>query len=612
MVVCDYCNTSFYWDKDKVAKQGKESILPESDARLYMQATGKIFGHDYRVVGHVRYQMERSIWDEWYLQVGSDKIAWLSEDERKLSFEKIIRPDAPLPGAENLNIGQQLSLGGTIFSVREKGMALCVGAEGQLPFTIVPDESYPFVDLATLDGSQFATLEYDEEEQPHVFLGQDLHHEQLTIDEEKPAPADVDKSAGAEDIDCPSCGAPLEKPKDPGAQTVVCVYCGSQNKLEGAAATVMGTNPKDFRHGFVFEVGQKCTFSKINYEVAGRMFYLDPEGYSSREYLLFNPDKGYLWLAEENGHYVLNRPTRQAPATNPLNIYSPKTTIQVGKKKYKFFEQGSTKLAYVDGALPWLAKSGDEFRYADLCQPPYVFGVESDGEEVEYFTGEYLNIAHVQEAFKLKTPLGSPAGVHPGQPFLRSPTVKSLMWIAAIFALIQLLLLGWSATGAGEEEVFKQRFSLADLKEEHLAGPMTIGSRPIMKMELIAPVRNAWYALEIALVNDREEVVAETFGEVAYYQGVEGGESWSEGSTKTTQYFLAPKPGDYKILLKGQGDSRLASNLAISLSFSQGGILSRYFLALFILMALIPVFEWTRQFLFEKRRWAPVTGDDDD
>ena len=74
----------------------------------------------------------------------------------------------------------------------------------------------------------------------------------------------------------------------------------------------------DIIGGEAFEIGDAGTLYGKPYEVCGRMLYQDPEGYQSVEYLLFNPDEGYLWLAEEMGHYVVNRPTQQAPARDPM------------------------------------------------------------------------------------------------------------------------------------------------------------------------------------------------------------------------------------------------------------------------------------------------------
>jgi len=41
--------------------------------------------------------------------------------------------------------------------------------------------------------------------------------------------------------------------------------------------------------------------------------------------------------------------------------------------------------------------------------------------------------------------------------------------------------------------------------------------------------------------------VAYVPAEVSYYHGVEGGESWSEGSRRSSRTFAAPTPGSYQL-----------------------------------------------------------------
>ena len=53
----------------------------------HVHATGSLDGRGYQVVGHVRYDHGRGAWDEWYLQMDDGGVAWLSEDERKLSLD---------------------------------------------------------------------------------------------------------------------------------------------------------------------------------------------------------------------------------------------------------------------------------------------------------------------------------------------------------------------------------------------------------------------------------------------------------------------------------------------------------------------------------------------
>ncbi len=611
MLVCDFCSTVVYWDQETALQTGKKSILPEGDTRLFMHATGSLAGRPYEVVGHLSYQHGAGTWDEWYLQLGDGGVAWVSEDERKLSLELPVAAPDGLPPLEELHTGFTISLAGTGYTVRELGQATCVGGEGQLPFAIQPDEQYRYADLASLDGASFATLEYDKESAPTCFAGQVLSHEQLTIDDERP-PSTAGGHEGR-NIKCPNCDAALEVTGSREVKTQVCDYCGAQNDLTGAEAKVMGVNPQDYDPGFYFEIGQGGTFDGSVYEVCGRILSEDDEGYLSREYLLHNPDAGYLWLSEENNHYLLNRPTQQAPNINPFYL-AAKQTVKAGGRTYQFYESGTTRLVYVDGALPWQASSGDRNSYADLIAPPYMFQVEQSEQEVEYFIGEYITVEQVWNAFSSDQAMPSTYGVHPAQPFSRGPMARTLMTLGGLFALLNLLLLGWSL-GSGGEVIFNKKFSANDYLKESLSEPFTVGPQRVMGLKIAAPLNNSWLALQVALVNSADQVVQEMESDISYYQGVEGGESWSEGSRTSTTYGIAPPPGTYRLLFKGAGGTGNAGSAGqerLQVALVQGVVLTRYFLAAFIITLLFPLFEIVRKRMFETRRWAAVIEDDDD
>jgi hypothetical protein len=611
MLVCDFCKTTVYWDADTVLKMGVQSILPEADTRLFMHASGKLVGRDFEVVGRLRYDYGRGTWDEWYLQLSDGGVAWLSEDERELTLERAARIESAVPPARDLRVGHPVTVEHVGYTVRELGTATCIGGEGQLPFTILPGERYAYADLATLDGGGFATLEYDEGTVPHAYAGQVLTHQELLIEGEAPP-----STAGAHEgkhVKCPNCAAVLPSIQDREVKTVVCEYCGAQNDVTGAEARVTGVNPPDFDAGFAFEIGQAGNFLGQRYEVCGRMLYEDAEGFPTREYLLFSPGEGYLWLAEENRHFVLNRPTQQAPARDPFSM-TTKQGVTAGATQFRLYESGTQRLVYVDGALPWKATTGDTVRFADLVAPPRMFCVESDGQEVEYFHGTYLRAEEVWLAFGLKDRPPRSMGVHAAQPFVRGPVAKILMALGGIFALLNLGFLGWSASSSGRV-ILEQTFPGSEYLAESMSSPLVVGPEKVMGLSIQAPLSDSWIALDAALVDAQDRVVEEMDGDISYYSGVEDGESWSEGNKEHTTFFMAPAPGSYKLILKGTAGSGASSpsrGEPLTVRIYQGAILSRYFLAAFIFTFLFPFYEMTRKGLFEKRRWAPVTEDDDD
>lgn len=405
MLVCAYCSSTLYWDKDAVLQAGEKSILPETDTRLFNAATGTLDGQRFEVIGHVRYNHPSGHWDEWYLSLADGGEAWLSEDERELFLERPVdAAQAEVPDAQQLKIDQGMRLDGRDYYVREINEAVCVGGWGQLPFVVLPGETYPYADIATRDGKFFGTLEYDRAGAPHCFLGQPLEHEQLTVeDSPEREQAAVSNPSHGTTIQCASCAAPLERPSEREVQTLVCGYCGAQNDLSGAEAQVMGMNPKRYPPGLEFEIGEHGHFHGADYEVCGRLYSKDDEGYKSRQYLLWNAERGYLYLEEEGGDYSLVQSTLEAPSANPFDLDEGER-VKVGKKSYRFIEDGSTEVLYVDGAFPWRVACGNSSDYADFEAGNKVYSVERSAGEIEYFKGQQLHRYEVLQAFGKEDP----------------------------------------------------------------------------------------------------------------------------------------------------------------------------------------------------------------
>jgi len=233
---------------------------------------------------------------------------------------------------------------------------------------------------------------------------------------------------------------------------------------------------------------------------------------------------------------------------------------------------------------------------------------------VEYFRGQYLTPEEVWAAFSVEGPAPRAMGVHPAQPFSRGPVAKTLMVLGGVFGLVNLLLLLWSLSSGGKQ-LMHHTFVATDYLKETISQPFTVGKAKVVAMKVQSNLRNSWISLQAALVNAQDQVVAEMEGDISYYSGVEGGESWSEGNRKTTTYYKAPPAGTYRLLLKaaaGSGRTGPPRGEGLTITLSQGMVLSRYFLALMIISFLFPLFEVTRRYLFEKRRWASVMEDDDD
>lgn len=183
--VCEFCSTVMIWDQDSLKNAGKESRLAEGYSRLYRWATGSIQGTRFQVLGRVRYSFGRGFWDEWYVMLENGEGHWITEDNHEFSFQELSTSVSNMPAFDQVSVGDNLTINDRDYQIQEKGMATCLGMEGELPRGILPNEQYPYVDGSSYDGEYTFGLEYDNDNgQPTLFVGKWVRPNQLKLDDE--------------------------------------------------------------------------------------------------------------------------------------------------------------------------------------------------------------------------------------------------------------------------------------------------------------------------------------------------------------------------------------------------------------------------------------------
>ncbi len=109
-------------------------------------------------------------------------------------------------------------------------------------------------------------------------------------------------------FDCPSCGGVLELRAEGVSESLVCQHCGAvldardpRHQVLAKYRQKLGSPPK-------LPIGQMGTFRGEKMQVLGfqkRAVRYAGVTYTWDEYLLWNPYKGYRWLAESNGHWTM-------------------------------------------------------------------------------------------------------------------------------------------------------------------------------------------------------------------------------------------------------------------------------------------------------------------
>jgi hypothetical protein len=412
-------------------------------------------------------------------------------------------------------------------------------------------------------------------------------------------------------INCTQCAAPLDLRAGHRVKSLTCGFCGAvlDSKDEYRAVSQF-KNVK--RPAMPLKLGMQGKIKGVEFTIIGVVQFRDDEGYQWLEYQLFSPTHGYHWLVSSQGHFVFSRRVRELPRISNVQ----KSKFKAKGMTFKVYESYTAAIIFVEGELSYVARVGDKTSVTEGICPPYNFARERNAGEQEYVFGEYINAAQIYAAFKVSKPYPKANTIHAIQPYVAKESALSLSRIGRWFAAPALLVaLGIFIFGSGAR-VLNETFSAAQITKGVHSTPFTVtGSNSMMGLQLASQQSNAWAWYDITLLKG-EESIAQLSKQLSYYSGVEGGESWSEGSQSERAYFKLDEPGSYRFFVKAIGGTGNRQgplqNRPLAMTLDEGVIVSRYFFVLALLCVLCAIVEPLLRYRFEHKRWAAVLEDDDD
>jgi len=117
-------------------------------------------------------------------------------------------------------------------------------------------------------------------------------------------------------FDCTACGGPLTLRAEGVSESLVCPHCGAvldardpRHQVLAKYRVKLGAPPK-------IPIGTRGTVRGDQLEVIGhqrRAVRYYGVIYSWDEYLLWNPFKGFRWMVESNGHWLLLKSVETKP-----------------------------------------------------------------------------------------------------------------------------------------------------------------------------------------------------------------------------------------------------------------------------------------------------------
>ena len=667
LAVCEFCTSTLMRHGEALEHIGKMAELQDDPTLIQIGSEGVYQGVHFGVIGRIQMRYEAGLWNEWHIMFDDMKTGWLGEaaGEFYVTFEQ---PVALAPPPFNaINVEDKIDIGGRFYTVTNLESATCIAGQGELPFSVGPGYAAPVVDLQ-LDG-EFATIDYSDADDgiTRVYVGERVSARDLKLGhlrDPRDAPDVLAPKHKAEAFNCPACAAPFTLSSGK-IQTYGCAACGSvldttdkkvqlvakaqeamsyplriplgakgkfavsaatggAAKAAGKAASKHGNKQSGKGGGKTAEHTQAqaqaasapsaaasaaaiTAAASIEWETIGHMRRASDAGFSWSEYLLFNPEAGYAWLSESDGHWSLARNVEQIPRTLGLSTYYK-------GESFDHFQNYSANVEHVLGEFYWKVKVGDTVQVSDYIAPPRMLAREKSPSEATWSVATYLTLEQVQQAFNLKTPLPAPKGIAPNQPSPFNESNPRLWKRFGLFAAIGLALQLWFAVTT--TTVMKESFSITPrMESSKTTEPFKIGGNGPLLLDTSTTLSNGWAGFGFALIEPATGKVWRAEQQIEHYEGFDDGH-WSEGSRSGQVVFANVPAGTYQLQMEGETAKDAAQPVGASLRLERGHASWLNWLLLQILLLMLPLWGWWRAKSFESRRWAdsdhPRSGGDDD
>ncbi len=607
LTVCAYCkSTLIRHDLDLENLGVMAELLPDSSP-IQLGTAGVYRNTRFSVVGRIQLRYRQGLWNEWYLLFENQRSGWLGEMLGNYVVTFIVQPLEPLPPLSELRAGHRITLQGRDFQVTNIENARCIAGEGELPIRVGPGYEAPVVDLQA-SGGVFATLDYSENP-PLVFIGEPRRFDDLKLTqlrEVMPVGWNPDVGIQAQSFQCPGCGSALTIRAQGHTDTLACGTCGSIIDIADPNFRILSKFNAQILHQPLIPLGAHGTFEGADYTAIGylrRRVTVDGIDDEWSEYLLFHREQGFRWLVEYNGHWSLVHTLAEPPLVTGYGTMA--MAIYQGRS-YRSFQAATAEVSYVLGEFYWRVGVGERCEVVDYIAPPLQLSVERTEQEIVWSQADYIEPDAIKTAFPLESPLPVRIGIGANQPSpydAQWPKFRGLLWL-----FLALLIGGQIVTAAlsSNERIHQQTLVFnAETKDKTLTSePFALRGRASnVTIEITTNLNNQWIYLELALIERNTGASVAINRELGYYQGVDEGERWSEGSASDEAVLSAIPAGLYYLSVEGEWPPTAQAVVCTFMVFRDVPSWSNFFLALLGLLLFPMLVRW-RAWAFERSRWA--------
>ena len=607
VLVCPFCRSAVARTDRGLDDLGKVADIADTQSPLKIGLKGKFKDNQFELTGRAQLQHELGgFWDEWYATFSNGWVGWLAEAQGKfyLTFYQPVQKGFTLPAFDQLQIGQTVAeIPSQNLIVTEKGTATSVAAEGEIPYRLTPYEKSDYADLSGAKNA-FGTIDYSMSP-PWVFVGQQLTLAEIGLADAKPVTRQA-QTVSTAGISCPNCGGALTLNAPDQAERVTCPYCNSLLDVnQGKLSWLKALAPKPDAPAFALPIGAEGAFKDdVKFKIIGavvRSVTVENIQYFWHEYLLYNPKIGFRWLVHSDNHWNFVEPVNVADVT--VAGFANKATATYNGRTYKIFQDAPARVEFVQGEFYWRVEQGETVRAVDFVNAPLMLSQEVTNREINWSAGVYLTNAEVEKAFNVSG-LPKAWSVAPNQPFTGSfyYTWGLLpLFLLFVTATFMIPFTGFGSAPLNQQIVLPPMIN-STTAQAVFTQPFEIKANRNVKISASAPVNNSWADLDIDLINEQNSEVESVNVPIEYYNGVEDGESWSEGSPDQDATLSALPAGKYTLKIEGTWQNWQQPQPA-TVKVEQNVTRGVNFCFAFFVLLIVPALGLFRKFAFESSRW---------
>lgn len=407
---------------------------------------------------------------------------------------------------------------------------------------------------------------------------------------------------------------------------VVCAKCGTfhsieNNQLHDGEYRVVTIIENTYSSLYIptIPLGTSLKLKNDVYTVSGVINKKDGSNNYWHEYFLHSEAKGYLFLSEYQGHWII---LRELEKREHPEIEKYLSLIHFEGKNFTLYQKYLAEVYDAVGEFPIDLNLIPKYSVREYIAPPLMLTVEylETFKEGDWFLGENLDKEELSEGLGGKIRLASKVGVGQIEPYTFYIPTTQVILISLVGVLISfVLLMVMPKTG---QVIFEKSFTMADstfkyhLKDGmNMANPYTTTSFELkngnknLEFYLQAEIQNEWLEVETTLVN-------ETTGEeyslplgIEYYSGVDGGESWTEGSKEAEEVLEKIPAGKYHLEITPMSSSNRSG---FYLKIKRDVRLWGSFIFVAMLLAMYPLVQFFFERYLEKSRWMDSDYSEDD